>query len=279
MKGDVVTHFGCTRCGKCCRDMKIPLSVAEALKWLNRGHQVQLICEASPWPENSNDEDPQAEHFKRRSFAAMSGSMPIRVVAMLVANITGPCPNLAADMLCGIYDDRPLVCRIYPAEVNPLLALNPEKKLCPPEAWTTDKPPFQRNGNLISGELVRNIETLRQADALDAKIKRRLCTALNVADAGLVHEAVLVYSPASDDLLAALSLATDGNDVQSVPPQWRFVSERTETIEDFAANGGLAMRPRDAAGAAHQHFSLKREALFRSYPGPRPDSPRSLSES
>jgi len=251
--------------------MKIPLSVAEAVKWLNRGHQVQLICEASPWPKDSNDEDPRAEHFKRRSFAVMSGSMHARVVAVLVANIAGACPNLSADMLCGIYDDRPLVCRIYPAEVNPLLALNPEKKLCPPEAWTTDKPPFQCNGNVISAGLVRDIETLRQADALDANLKSRLCVALNVADTGLVHEAVLVYSPAPDELLAALTLARDGNDVESMPAQWRFVSDRTETIEDLAANGGIAMRPRDAVGAAFQHFNFKREALFCSYPG-RPDS-------
>jgi Fe-S-cluster containining protein len=270
-EGGAVTHFSCTRCGKCCRDMKIPLSIAEAVKWLDRGHQVQLICEASPWPEDANDEDPRAEHFKRRSFAVMSGSMPTRVVAMLVANITGACPNLSADMLCGIYDDRPLVCRIYPAEVNPLLALNPDKKLCPPEAWTTDKPPFQRNGNVISGELVRDIGMLRQADALDATLKSRLCTALNVADAGLVHEAVLVYSPAPDALLAALTLATHGNDAENVPAQWRFVSERTETIEDLAANGGIAMRPHGTAGAGYQHFSMNREPLFRSYPGPRPD--------
>ena len=232
---------------------------------------MQLICEASPWPKDSNDEDPRSEHFKRRSFAVMSGSMPTRVVAMLVANITGACPNLSSDMLCGIYDDRPLVCRIYPAEVNPLLALNPEKKLCPPEAWTTDKPPFQRNGTVISGELMRDIETLRQADTLDAKLKSRLCVALNVADAGLVHEAVLVYSPPPDDLLAALTLATDGNDVENVPAQWRFVSDRPETIEDLAANGGIAMQLRDGDGAAYRHFSLRREALFRSYPGPRPD--------
>ena len=243
--------------------MKIPLSVAEAVKWLNRGHQVQLICEASPWPEDSSDEDPRADHFKRRSFAVMSGSMPTRVVAMLVANITGACPNLSADMLCGIYDDRPLVCRIYPAEVNPLLALNPEKKLCPPEAWTTDKPLFQRNGNVTGAELARDIETLRQADALDAKLKSRLCAALKVADAGLVHEAVLVYSPAPDDLIAALTLATDENDVESIPAQWQFVSDQSETIEDLAANGGIAMRPRDADGVAYRHFSMKREALFR----------------
>jgi hypothetical protein len=118
---------------------------------------------------------------------------------------------------------------------------------------------------------VRDIETLRQADALDAKLKGRLCAALNVADAGLVHEAVLVYSPAPDALLAALTLATHGNDAQSVPAQWRFVSERTETIEDLAANGGIAMRPHGTAGAGYQHFNMKRAPLFRSYPGPRSD--------
>lgn len=250
--------------------MKIPLSIPEAVKWLNRGHRVQLICEASAWPKELN-EDPRAAHFKRRSFAVMSGSMPVRVAAMLVADIKGACPNLSADMLCGIYDERPLVCRIYPAEVNPLLTLNPEKKLCPPEAWTADKPPFEHNGNVMSGELARDIETLRQADAFDAKLKRQLCVALNVADAGLVHEAVLVYSPAPDALLAALALAADGNDIENVPAQWRFVSDRPETIEDLAANGGIAMHVRNAVGAAYQHFSLKRDALFRSYPGPRPD--------
>ena len=39
-------HFGCTQCGKCCRDTKVPLTVAEAIKWLNRGDEVQLLCEA-----------------------------------------------------------------------------------------------------------------------------------------------------------------------------------------------------------------------------------------
>ena len=35
------------------------------------------------------DEDPRAAHFERRSFAVISGSMPARVAAMLVADVTG----------------------------------------------------------------------------------------------------------------------------------------------------------------------------------------------
>jgi hypothetical protein len=58
-----------------------------------------------------------------------------------------------------------------------------------------------------------------------------------------------------------------------VPAQWRFVSDRPATIEDLAANGAIAMPLRDTAGAAYRHFNMKREALFRSYPCPRPDAP------
>ena len=85
---DMDMHFNCTRCGRCCRDTKIPLTVSEAINWLERGDEVQLLCEASPWPE-ALDGEPRAAHFKRRSFAVMSGSMPTRVVVMLVANVVG----------------------------------------------------------------------------------------------------------------------------------------------------------------------------------------------
>jgi len=205
-------HFGCTQCGKCCRDTKVPLSVAEAVEWLNRGDEVQLLCEASPWPE-ALDGDSRAAHFKRRSFAVMSGSMPTRVVVMLVANVVGACPNLLSDMRCGIYEDRPLVCRIYPAEINPFVALKRENKECPPEAWTEDLPLLQRGGVLTDNVISRDIEKSRAADIFDAELKGRLCRALNVAHAALVHEAVLVYSPNTQTLLSALSstIATDSS--------------------------------------------------------------------
>ena len=48
----------------------------------------------------------------------MSGSLPTRVVVILTGAYEGPCPNLQPDMRCGIYEQRPLVCRIYPAEIK-----------------------------------------------------------------------------------------------------------------------------------------------------------------
>jgi Fe-S-cluster containining protein len=254
-------HFSCTQCGKCCRDTKIPLTVAEAIEWLNRGHDVQLLCEASPWL-GEVDSDPRAAHFKRRSFAVMSGSMPTRVVVMLVANVVGACPNLLADRRCGIYEDRPLVCRIYPAEINPFIALKRENKACPPEAWTSDHPVLQRGEALMDDMISRDIELSRAADAREADLKSRLCLALDVVHTALVHEAVLVYSPTAETLLSAVAFAMATDSGQESATHWRFVSDRPETIAHLAKSGGFALHLRDAQAASFQHFGFKREAIF-----------------
>jgi len=215
-------HFGCTQCGKCCRDTKVPLTVAEAIKWLNRGDEVQLLCEASPWPE-ALDREPRAAHFKRRSFAAMSGSMPTRVIVMLVANVVGACPNLLSNMRCGIYEDRPLVCRIYPAEINPFVEFKRENKACPPEAWVKNLPLLQRGRVLTDNVISRDIEMSRAADVLDAGVKSRLCLALNLAHTALVHDAFLVYSPTAQTLLSALSCAIATDTCEEPAARGRFV--------------------------------------------------------
>jgi Fe-S-cluster containining protein len=258
-------HFKCTQCGNCCRDSKVPLTVAEAIAWLNRGHQVQLICEASPWPEGLADADSKAAQFKRRSFAAMSGSMAMRVVVILAANTAGACPNLLADMRCGIYGERPLVCRIYPSEINPLIALNPREKACPPEAWSAGLPILQRDGVTLSPAVRQDIASSRYADAADVGVKIRLCAALNVSDAAMVHEAVLVYSPPSDTLLSALAGAMAAEDGRNSSPQWRFVSDRAETIGTLSAHGGVAQNVRDADAVTYQYLRFERKALFGPY--------------
>jgi Fe-S-cluster containining protein len=254
-------HFGCTQCGKCCRDTKVPLTVEEARKWLNRGAEVQLLCEASPWPD-ALDSEPRAVHFKRRSFAVMSGSMPTRVVVMLVANVVGACPNLLPNLRCGIYEDRPLVCRIYPAEINPFVALARENKGCPPEAWTQDHPLLQRQGVLMDDVTSRHIEMSRAADVLDADLKSRLCLALNLAHAALVHEAVLVYSPTAQTLLSALALATAADSPREPMASWRFVSDQQESLETLEKSGGIAVHLRDAEAASFQYLGSRRKAIF-----------------
>lgn len=254
-------HFGCTQCGKCCRDTKVPLTVAEAIKWLKRGDEVQLLCEASPWPA-ALDGESRAAHFRRRSFAVMSGAMPARVVVMLVANIVGACPNLLSNMRCGIYEDRPLVCRIYPAEINPFVALKRQNKACPPEAWAGEQPLLQREEVLSDNVVSRNIEMSRAADILAASVKNRLCLALNLMHTALVHEAVLVYSPTAKRLLSALAFAIATDSDQETVPQWRFVSDQPKTLETLAASGVIALHVREAESASFQYLGFKREAIF-----------------
>jgi Fe-S-cluster containining protein len=254
-------HFGCTQCGKCCRDTKVPLTVSEAIKWLNRGDEVQLLCEASPWPE-ALDREARAAHFKRRSFPVMSGSMPTRVVILLVANIVGACPNLLPNMRCGIYGERPLVCRIYPAEINPFVALERANKACPPEAWAQNLPVLQRGDVLVDEVMRHDIDMSRAADILEVQIKYRLCLALNLADTALVHEAALVFSPSAKTLLSALALATATDSHQEAAAQWRFVSDKGETLETLQKSGGVATHLRDTEAASFQYLRFERQAIF-----------------
>jgi hypothetical protein len=188
--------------------------------------------------------------------------MPTRVVVMLVANVVGGCPNLLSDMRCGIYEDRPLVCRIYPAEINPFIALKRENKACPPEAWAKGQPLLQRGQVLMDNVISHDIEMSRAADVLDARVKRRLCLALSLTHTALVHEAVLVYAPTAQTLLSALSFATAADFGQEPATDWCFISDQQETLESLANGGGIALHLRDAEAASFQYLGFRREAIF-----------------
>lgn len=188
--------------------------------------------------------------------------MPTRVVVMLVANVVGACPNLLSDMRCGIYEDRPLVCRIYPAEINPLITLQREQKACPPEAWAKDRPLLQRGRVLTDKVISSDIEMSRAADVLDAGVKSRLCAALNLGHTAMVHEAVLVYSPTAQTLLSALSSATASDIGQEPVAQWRFVSDQRETLETLTKSGGIAVHVDVAEAASFKYLGFKRQAIF-----------------
>jgi Fe-S-cluster containining protein len=231
--------FECTMCGKCCHDLRLPLTVAEALAWLERGDDVQILCDASPWPEEPPQQNLQAAHRRRRSFAAMSGSLPARVVVVLAGTYEGPCPNLRPDMRCGIYEQRPLVCRIYPAEINPFVELIPAQKACPPEAWAPGLPPLLRSGQLVGADILPLIQQSRDIDASDIPVKQQVCRLLGIDRAAVWNEGFAAHSPDRADLLAALRQAS----VESVMPAhstWHFVSNRRNTVETLESVGGLS---------------------------------------
>lgn len=93
--------FECTKCGKCCHDLRLPLTVTEAMAWLERGNDVQILCDAAPWPKEPPEDNLPAAHRRRRSFAAVSGSLPTRVVVILASAYEGPCPHHQQKMRCG----------------------------------------------------------------------------------------------------------------------------------------------------------------------------------
>jgi Fe-S-cluster containining protein len=236
--------FACTQCAKCCHDLRLPLTIDEAIQWLVRGGVVEVLCEAMPWLAEPPPHHAGAAHQRRRSFAASSGELPIRVIAILAAAFAGPCPNLRGDDRCGIYTERPLVCRIYPAEINPSVVFDSRHKACPSEAWSTGFPPLMRAGRLVDARTIELIERFRETDENAAPQKAQLCRVLGIDRAAISNEGFAVHSPQSGRLLDALRAvrrqAAQGSistGLGTSEARWRLVSNRTASVAALAAVG------------------------------------------
>jgi Fe-S-cluster containining protein len=241
--------FACTQCAKCCHDLRLPLTVGEAIDWLARGGAVQLLCEAIPWFAEPPPENVGAAHKRRRSFAASSGELPVRVDVILAAAFAGPCPNLQLDKRCGIYDERPLVCRIYPAEINPSVAFDSRHKACPPEAWATGSSALLRAGRLVDARTIELVERSRQTDASEVPVKALLCRALGIDRAAISNEGFVVYELDRSVLREALRRAKERLRTRTAPVEgdredgdWRLVSNRDASLAALAAVGAHGER-------------------------------------
>jgi len=222
--------FNCTMCGKCCHDHSLPLTFDEAIMWLEDGGHLHLFCDAAASPVA---EDPAqvalAAYRIRRAFAARCGSARIHVVTTLVGVIKGPCRNLGPDMRCQIYDRRPLVCRIYPAEVNPFYEFDTARKACPPEAWTQGGT-LVSNGDPVDKDTLALIAESRRRDAEDAPRKRRLCRALGIDAASIAGEGFAIHLRNTGTVLKALYETKDGPaDEGPDDTDWRLYSPNAET--------------------------------------------------
>jgi Fe-S-cluster containining protein len=92
---DIDIDFNCTMCGKCCHNLRLPLTVGEARAWLERGDDVDVLCEAIPWPVEPDANNVEAHYRRERSAPTLSGSLPTRILIVLAGSFAGPCPNLA----------------------------------------------------------------------------------------------------------------------------------------------------------------------------------------
>lgn len=187
------TTFSCVGCGKCCNDHHVPLTLTEARMWAADGGQVIVLVEGF-LGNGLGLPAQQREHAERRSVRVESGNSEAYVAITFAAYNVGPCRNLDEDNLCRIYERRPLVCRIYPMEINPHIPLNPAIKECPPESWKKG-PDLIIGGQLVDQELAGLIQRSRQADRDDIRRKDAICALLGIRTTALKGDGFTAYLP------------------------------------------------------------------------------------
>lgn len=255
-------NFACTQCGRCCQNHRVPVSVHEAMAWLRRGGDVHLLCDAIAWPAEPAQGDAPAQYRRQRSFAAASGALPVRVGVILAASFPGRCPHLMGDKRCGIYAERPLVCRIYPASINPFEPLGAEfkaSKACPPEAWDAHGPAFARAGQLVDAATLPLIDEARRRAVQEMPAKQRLCDSLGIRAAAMANEGFAVHKPARAELLAALQQCSDsdgGAAAEPPPGHWQLLSHQPQTLQILHEVGAQAQHAHQAAGLAVEYLDL-----------------------
>lgn len=161
--------------------------------WAADGGQVIVLVEA--FLGNGLGLAPQQrDHAQRRSAAVRSADAEAYVAITFAAYNVGACRNLDEDNLCRIYERRPLVCRIYPMEINPHIPLNPLTKECPTDSWEKG-PELIVGGELVDRELAQLIERSRQADRDDIQMKDAVCALLGIRTTALKGDGFTAYLP------------------------------------------------------------------------------------
>ncbi|ARB27858.1 YkgJ family cysteine cluster protein [Pseudomonas tolaasii] len=226
------THFSCVGCGKCCSDHHVPLTLAEARQWAADGGNVIVLIEGF-LPNGLGLPVQQREHAERRSVVVPSGNTEAFVAITFAAYNAGRCRNLDADNRCGIYERRPLVCRIYPMEINPHIPLNPGAKDCPQESWEQG-PALIVGGELMDAELAELIHRSRQADRDDVQTKEAVCAALGIRTTALKGDGFTAYLPDMNAFAQAIDWAVDQ---PSVANEWVFHVSGIEIAEQVLEAG------------------------------------------
>ncbi len=177
----------------------------------------------------------QREHAKRRSAAVRSGESDAYVAITFAAYNVGPCRNLDEDNRCRIYERRPLVCRIYPMEINPHIPLNTAVKECPPESWETG-PELIVGGNLVDQELVQLIQRSREADRDDIQTKDAVCALLGIRTTALKGDGFTAYLP---DMAEFAAIVDDlaGQTLPEWGSEWLFHVSDDDIAEQVLAAG------------------------------------------
>lgn len=230
----MTVHFSCTQCGKCCHDLRLTLSAAEAAEWAANGHTVQILSEALPAVPSAVSGD---DFNTGRSFSARSGDMPIRIAATLVAYHDGACPHLLPDMRCGNYAARPRICRIYPLDRLAGVRFDPRAKVCPPEAWLEDHPPLIDGARIFDPEAVAVLAAHRETARREVALMDALCRKLGIGSAAFAGEGLAVHTPEPAVLVGVLEELASGFAPAEGPASWTIVTNRAATFAMLAGAG------------------------------------------
>jgi len=233
------TTFSCVGCGKCCNDHHVPLTLEEARMWANDGGQVIVLVEGF-LGNGLGLPLQQREHAERRSAVVRSGESDAYVAITFAAYNAGRCRNLDEDNLCRIYDRRPLVCRIYPMEINPHIPLNTAVKECPPESWEKG-PDLIVGGELMDQELAGLIHRSRQADRDEIQTKDAICALLGIRTTALKGDGFTAYLPD----MTAFATTLDEVIGQTLPEwgsEWQFHLSGEDVAGQVLAAGAEVAR-------------------------------------
>jgi Fe-S-cluster containining protein len=227
-------HFACNSCGKCCHGHHISLTLSEAVRWASDGGPLIILVEA--FLDNGYGvPDIQRDHAQRRSLQVRCGDTAAYVAITFAVYNLGTCRYLTDDKRCGIYDHRPLVCQIYPIEINPHIQLRPEYKDCPPETWDENGPAIYRNGRMVNDELALLIEQSRQADRDEIGVKAEICRRLGINAAALKGDGFATYLPDTQKLLLTMHDVMSAGTTPQALQDWSLRVSRQEIADRLTA--------------------------------------------
>lgn len=238
------TQFSCTGCGGCCTDHHVPLTLGEAAQWAADGGTVIVLTEAF-LGDGYGVPAGQMTHATRRSTKVSSGAAQVLVAITFAAYNVGRCRNLDARNLCGIYERRPLVCRIYPMEINPHIPLRPEQKGCPPESWEQG-PDLIVGNQLVDTQLKALIEQSRQADRDEIAAKQVICQSLGIQTTALKGNGFVAHLPNMADFSAAIESVTAQDSSLPSASDWTF-HVTGQHVEARLRQAGAKVTTRDPA--------------------------------
>jgi hypothetical protein len=219
--------------------------------WAADGGQVIVLVEAF-LSNGLGLPEQQREHAERRSAVVRSGESEAYVAITFAAYNVGACRNLDEDNLCRIYERRPLVCRIYPMEINPHIPLNTAMKDCPPESWEKG-PDLIVGGTLVDQGLAQLIQRSRQADRDDIQMKDAICALLGIRTTALKGDGFTAYLPDMAEFATIIDELT-GQTLPEWSSEWLFHVSSDEIAGQVLATG--AQVATDAA-ANYAFISLR----------------------